>query len=309
MNIKNIFASALSVLMFTSEISALASPAVFTGEFWQTPASSNVNVAIAATGGTPSATFESTHVDYPQGAVNTQSSNNSLSNFLGSDGSSIVGNSSAQVRTSVFKFSGFIELTSGSHTFSVGSDDGFRLYIDGNQIIQHSNPRGFRFTTGSADIGSGVFPFELYFYENHGNTGVEFFIDGALAEPAPKADIVATKKVRVHSNNAVGCGVIVATPIPAAAAATPGSCLEYNILMDNSGPGTSYGTTMEDILGPDMIFSGATYSGFNVSDPDFEFETPAIQSDCASVSCIVAIREAIIPPGSTGIITIRAVLK
>jgi hypothetical protein len=86
------------------------------------------------------------------------------------------------------RLTGFINLLAGTQTFSVGSDDGFRLTIGGTQISTANN-RGFATTNTVVDAGFGVTAVELIYYENSGNTGVNFSIDGALAQavgaPAP----------------------------------------------------------------------------------------------------------------------------
>jgi hypothetical protein len=108
-----------------------------------------------------------------------------LASFLGADAASIIGDSLATIQTSVFRFTGFIDLVPGTQTFAIGSDDGYRLTIDNTLVSQRSQPRSFSTTTRTRNLGEGSAEFELIFYENFGNTGVEFFIDGALATPSP----------------------------------------------------------------------------------------------------------------------------
>lgn len=179
------FLRALSVVVALAP--ATGSAATFTGEFFKlTSPSRNINQAITAiASASPTATFQSNAIDYPNGGSNTNSSNTTLAAFLGADAASIVGNGLATIQTSVFRFTGFIDLLAGNQSFAVGSDDGFRLTIDGTQIAQQSRPRSFRTTSRNRNPGSGVVAVELIYYENYGNTGVEFFIDGTLATPAP----------------------------------------------------------------------------------------------------------------------------
>jgi len=167
----------------------LASPlqaATFQGEFYATPQPyGSIDAAIAAiTGQTPTATFTSTTIDYPNGSTNVQFSNQTLAQFLGADAASIVGNPNEQITTSVFRFTGFVDLIPGQQSFALGSDDGYRLTLNNTVVSEQSRPRAFRFTTIGADVGSGTVPFELVFYENFGRTGVEFFIDNQLVEPS-----------------------------------------------------------------------------------------------------------------------------
>ena len=158
----------------------------FLGEFWDVSAPNrSIDQALnAITGVAPTATFQSTAIDYPNGATTRTSSSVTLSQFLGTDAASIVGNGNAQIITSVFRFTGFIDLIPGQQNFNLGSDDGFRLTIDNNVVSQQNGPRAFRFTELDTDAGEGRVPFELIFYENFGRTGVEFYIDSVLASPA-----------------------------------------------------------------------------------------------------------------------------
>ena len=72
------------------------------------------------------------------------------------------------------RFTGFIWIPSpGNYQFHVGSDDGFRLKIDGSTVIQHQNPRGFAEMSGSKNFTSaGMYPIELSFYEWTGGAGL-----------------------------------------------------------------------------------------------------------------------------------------
>ncbi|HIB91982.1 TPA: hypothetical protein EYO57_33155, partial [Candidatus Poribacteria bacterium] len=46
------------------------------------------------------------------------------------------------------RFIGYIEIpVAGTYQFYVGSDDGFRLKIDGNVVSEYRNPRGYGETT------------------------------------------------------------------------------------------------------------------------------------------------------------------
>lgn len=160
---------------------------VFYGEFWDVSSpNSTINQALAAIDGVaPTATFFSREIDYPNGSRDQQRSNGTLEDFLGRDAGYIIGDGSARLRTSVFRFSGFLDLLPGQQNIAVGSDDGYRLTIDDTVVSIQDSPRGFGITQLNFDAGVGVVPFELIFYENFGRTGVEFFIDGVLADPAP----------------------------------------------------------------------------------------------------------------------------
>lgn len=176
----------LTLALGTTLVASPVNAATFQGEFFASATPfQNINQAVAAIAGqSPTATFVSTAIDYPNGNPNVQASNLTLATFLGSDAASIVGNPNEQITTSVFRFTGLVDLQPGQQSFAIGSDDGFRLSFNNTVVAQQSGPRSFRFTNQLTDVGSGRVPFELIFYENFGRTGVEFFINNTLAEPA-----------------------------------------------------------------------------------------------------------------------------
>ena len=161
--------------------------ATFTAEFWNSDSRfGNINQAVAFTENNPvTATFQSTGIDYPAGGTNNISSTTTLASFIGTDASTIVGDGTATIETSVLRFTGFVDLLPGNQEFIVGSDDGYRLEINGTQISQRFRPRAFRTTTTNTDPGEGRATFELFFFENFGSTGLEVFIDGEIVTAAP----------------------------------------------------------------------------------------------------------------------------
>lgn len=161
--------------------------ATFTAEFWNSNSSfNNINQAISFTENNPvTATFESTGIDYPAGGTNNISSSTTLASFIGADASSIVGDGTATIETSVLRFTGFVDLLPGNQEFIVGSDDGYQLEINGTRISRQVRPRAFGTTTTNTDPGEGRATFELFFFENFGFTGLEVFIDGQIATAAP----------------------------------------------------------------------------------------------------------------------------
>lgn len=197
---------ALVAAAMTAGMAVSAQAAVINGEFWQVESDNpildeqGVNNHLShileadsiIASGAPIATFHSTGIDYPAGATGSISSGTSLSNFLGGttgDGGSIVGTDASDLLLSVFRFTGFVDLTAGAHTFDLGSDDGFRLTIGGTQVAIQATERGFGTTSVNADLGAGVQAFELIYFEDDGNTGIEFKIDGSVvtgvAAPVP----------------------------------------------------------------------------------------------------------------------------
>ena len=129
------------------------------------------------------ATFASSAIDYPAGR-DVLSSEDSLAAFLGADAPSIAGDGSVAMRTSVTRFTGWLDLAAGPRSFEVGSDDGFALFLGGRRVSQFSDTRSFRTTSVMADLGAGRTPFELVYYENGGSTGVRFSVDGEVVTGA-----------------------------------------------------------------------------------------------------------------------------
>lgn len=175
-----------SILRICAIAAAVALPstgsaATITGEVFSGigPFSSVQAAENAINASTATATFVSTGINYPAGG-NVINSATTLAGFLGPDAGTIVGDGTAPITQTVFRFTGLIELEPGAQTFSVGSDDGFRLTVNGVRVAEHSGPRGFSTNTAVADPGSGFVPFELLFYENFGNSGVRATIDGAV---------------------------------------------------------------------------------------------------------------------------------
>jgi hypothetical protein len=191
MNLLRSFLRASFIVRMLAVVVALApattQAATFTGEFWKNDSQfRNINQALNFIASeSPTATFQSTAIDYPNGSTNTTSSNTTLANFLGADAASIIGDGLVNIQTSVFRFTGFVDLLPGNQQFITGSDDGYRLTVNGVRISQQSRPRSFNSTTRNRDPGEGRATFELLFFENYGNSGLEVFIDGAIVLAAP----------------------------------------------------------------------------------------------------------------------------
>ncbi|MEM8693708.1 MAG: VPLPA-CTERM sorting domain-containing protein [Pseudomonadota bacterium] len=129
------------------------------------------------------ATFTSTAVDYPNAGKVVRSGLTTISDFIGADVSSLVGDGSATLGESVFRFSGRLALAPGTYNISVGSDDGFRLFFGGTNVAEQVRPRAFRLTNRTVEV-TGNTDFVLYYYENYGRTGVEFRVDNDIVDTA-----------------------------------------------------------------------------------------------------------------------------
>jgi hypothetical protein len=170
-------------LMLASPLSA----ATIMGEFWDASASlsdlADADAVIAA--GPATATFDVSALDYPSGPDSVVVDTTTLSSCLGSDAGSLDPASAGalDMTYSVFRFTGMLDLLPGDQEFSVGSDDGFRLTIDGSVVSDLDGLRPYATTVVDADPGTGLVPFVLVYFENEGVTGVEFAIDGTIVAP------------------------------------------------------------------------------------------------------------------------------
>lgn len=129
------------------------------------------------------ATFIASTIDYPNAGGSIVDST-TLSSFLGADAGSLSGFGGSDLTHSVFEFTGLVDLAAGAHTLTVGSDDGFALWINGDLVSSYDGNRSFG-TTSASWISTGApASIRLIYWENDGYTGVEFLADGALATAA-----------------------------------------------------------------------------------------------------------------------------
>lgn len=77
------------------------------------------------------------------------------------------------------RFVGKIEIPSeGIWTFSLGSDDGSVLYIDGEPIVAMTGQQSFRTRYGIATLTQGAHDIEVRYFENRGDSGLVLKWDG-----------------------------------------------------------------------------------------------------------------------------------
>ncbi len=76
-------------------------------------------------------------------------------------------------------FEGYMRVTnSGIYTFYSNSDDGSKLYIDGDLVIDNDFRHGMVEKSGQVALGAGVFPFRVEFYQGEGGKGLEVKYEG-----------------------------------------------------------------------------------------------------------------------------------
>lgn len=183
--LNKVSAIVLSALVMTG---TAATAATFEGSFWNTGTWANMDAAETwAMSNAATASFTSTHVDYPNGSGTSVSDGTFLSTYLGVDAGSLSGAGSTSLGGSIFRFTGWVDLNAGANTLAVGSDDGFKLYYyDGatkTVLSQYQGGRSFGTTSATLNSTGGPVKFELWYFENTGYTGVTFSANGALANP------------------------------------------------------------------------------------------------------------------------------
>jgi hypothetical protein len=147
------------------------------GFYYNTNVTSTAQADAFIANNSPTATFLSTLLDYPAKAANTVADTKTLSAFLGADSASLSGFGANTLDSSLFLFTGFIQIaTPGDVNFALGSDDGMALRIGGVTVTQYDGARSFGFSTGTASFSSaGYYPVEILYWENSGNTGIEWY--------------------------------------------------------------------------------------------------------------------------------------
>lgn len=66
-------------------------------------------------------------------------------------------------------FTGFLYIeTAGAHDFELASDDGSRLYLDGDLVVDHDGLHGFTAKQGRASLDAGWHPIRVEFFERSG---------------------------------------------------------------------------------------------------------------------------------------------
>jgi hypothetical protein len=187
-----LFAAPAGAATISASSLVAASPSIagtgLNGAYWNTSTSMTNNaMADAVTLNTPTASFLSTTVDYTNTYTVSGSSvldSITLANFLGKNASGLSGASNNTLETSVYLFSGYLDVTAAMDTiagnntidiaFRVGSDDGMRLNIGGTTVTAYDAPRAYGYSTGTASFAkAGLYPIALLFWENYGNTGVD----------------------------------------------------------------------------------------------------------------------------------------
>ncbi|RPD91180.1 hypothetical protein EGM88_15110, partial [Aureibaculum marinum] len=140
------------------------------GEYYGTnDVVNNVATALAATTGTPDATFIATNLDYPLNSSIGMGTN--LQSFLAHDAISL-SNDPGNTNRGVLLMSGSIYLETGTYNMRIRSDDGYRVRIDGNVVaIFDGNQSPTTRTHNEFTIASsGTYPIDVVYWDQGGNS-------------------------------------------------------------------------------------------------------------------------------------------
>jgi hypothetical protein len=89
-----------------------------------------------------------------------------------------------------FAFDGWIRIPlDGLYTFFVASDDGVRLTVDGENVVEHDGLHGLEERSGQIALRSGWYPISLRYFEHLGGEGlsVRWAGPGISKSPVPEA--------------------------------------------------------------------------------------------------------------------------
>jgi len=120
------------------------------------------------------------------------------------------------------------------------------------------------------------------------------------------ADLIASKTVTVFTQDGTGCTTIPGTPGVGDQYSVPGACVEYAISTTNTGAvASATSIAISDVLADELEFINAASSGFTGG----TFTQPATNTNCTGGVCTVSLTGATLTAGSTGTITIRALVQ
>jgi hypothetical protein len=130
-------------------------------------------------GKTPDATFIANTICFPADCSGPTSDHIPLNTFLAGSASSISDNAVSDLTNHVLTLSGFLSIAdTGTYSFSLLSDDGSSLMVDGNTIISNDGPQSFG--GGSADyaLTAGLHTIRILQFEGVNNTGLAVSMNG-----------------------------------------------------------------------------------------------------------------------------------
>ncbi len=99
------------------------------------------------------------------------------------------------------RFVGFLQIDkSGDYTFYAGGDDGVRLFIDGEMVVDGDGVHGFQFFEGRRHLEPGPHPIEVQYFQAGGEAELEVEFSGPGIERAPLAAHVTLDRQPGHDD-------------------------------------------------------------------------------------------------------------
>lgn len=124
--------------------------------------------------------------------------------------------------------------TAGEYTFTIGSNDGKRLFIDGNPVVNDFVNQGFSTNTITVCLDSGNHELVLEYYENTGNSRVSFeYVRSATPSVA----------ISVNQNPACINDEVTFTATPTNGGLSPSYQWFVNSALVSSGPDSVFRTS------------------------------------------------------------------
>ena len=139
----------------------------------------------------PVATFNASQINYPGGGFNFAWDNITLGAFLGKDAATLSkkGVADNQLTGQLFDFTGYLSVkTAGKYTFSLASDDGARLTINGKTVVDNHWSQAFASQSEEVTFKeAGLYPINVAYFENWGATGIRLSsnLNESMAPIAP----------------------------------------------------------------------------------------------------------------------------
>ncbi|WP_152558898.1 tandem-95 repeat protein [Endozoicomonas numazuensis] len=125
----------------------------------------------------PDATFLAHTLAFDDGNPDT------LSQFIGNNGSELSGLGDEPFESMGLRFTGQIKLDAGDHNFTVRSDDGFSLKINGQVVTEFDRDRGAGNSSGRFSANTdGLYDIEIVYWENRGSAVLEVSMDGQILD-------------------------------------------------------------------------------------------------------------------------------
>ena len=155
----------------------------------------------------------------------------------------------------------------GTYSFTLDSDDGSLLFIDGLLVVDDGNAHPPQIGTGSATLTAGTHSFEVQFFECCGGpSGVDLTLPAGVTYGCPP-DCAITCTDVTASNDPGQCSAVVNYPAPT----TTGDCTGWNsFCVPASGSVFPVGTTVVSCLASNSSSGASSSCTFTVTVNDTE---------------------------------------